>query len=236
MAVSYPPMPEQQYPHTTATQDHGHQDHQTILDEARHRYGRSKPPFVRSPAMVKLGDTKQVVLATAEGRYPSRQDATVFATITARSFDDKHNYWSMDLNGEQIIVDMHACGPNSGYRQCLGIEGDSMTYTTYNVAFKVKSTAFDTAAENNASTEPADYGTLYARVKGQRHDRNSHVPENHVHAIQIQTPMRRIKELKISQVHLKEHAAHASHVKALIPTLARLWRSQIWCLKWINWR
>lgn len=152
MADGFQPTPGQQYPHTVNTQDQSLQNYQSIIEEARQLYGNAKPSFARSSTLVKLGDTKQVVLATVDGRYPNRQDAIAFATLTAGKFNDKYNCWTMDLKGERIIVDMMACGTSSGYRQTLGVEGDSMAYTAYNVAFNVKSTAFDSASENNSST------------------------------------------------------------------------------------
>ncbi|KAL8993824.1 MAG: hypothetical protein Q9169_006052 [Polycauliona sp. 2 TL-2023] len=119
------------------------QNHDAVIKELRrvnYRYNKV-PRFVNNAESRRPGDTKQVVLAD-NGSYPTSIGAANCATMTRRKWDDKISYWTMDLDGQRIIVaKIGVRNAITGYRPCM-IKDDALAYGGTTIAFDVGSTGF----------------------------------------------------------------------------------------------
>ncbi|KAL8675455.1 MAG: hypothetical protein Q9168_000156 [Polycauliona sp. 1 TL-2023] len=126
--------------------------HDAVIKESRRLNFKRAPRFVSNAGSQSLGDTKQVVLADSDGLYPSTIVSVTYATMTRRKWDDKHSYWTMDLDGQRTIVaKIGARSGITGYRPCM-IKDKALAYGT-NVAFDIKMTDADDDSGSGSSTE-----------------------------------------------------------------------------------
>lgn len=68
------------------------------LTEARRQFTSERPPFVR---LKKKEDPKTVTLAVGNGMLPN---TAILATLVTREWDAKYSYYTLDCNGERLIV------------------------------------------------------------------------------------------------------------------------------------
>ncbi|KAL8892598.1 MAG: hypothetical protein Q9215_000477 [Flavoplaca cf. flavocitrina] len=111
------------------------QEHEIIVREARQLHWKKAPHFVHKSLVAGLGETKKVILASNDGQYPNRMVDASFTTMTGRWWDDNHNYWTIDLNQQTIIVTKLGGNRINGYRQCIGVQDNAMVYSRKCVAF-----------------------------------------------------------------------------------------------------
>ncbi|KAL8897444.1 MAG: hypothetical protein Q9192_002566 [Flavoplaca navasiana] len=132
------------------------QEDEIIVKEARQLSWKKAPHFVHKSLVAGLGKTKKVILASNDGQYPNRIVAASFTTMTGRWWDDNHNYWTIDLNQQRIIVTKLGGNRINGYRQCIGVQDNAMVYSRKCVAFDAPSKDLEVARRSGASTQRAD--------------------------------------------------------------------------------
>ena len=106
--------------------------------EARDKFRSSPPPF----AVKKRGQkkSKQILLATADGRYPDKE---YYATAFTRRWDDIHVFWTLEMKtGERYIIKAFSGASRGGctYRFYTGGEPE---FHPVPVAFSVRGTSQD---------------------------------------------------------------------------------------------
>ena len=101
--------------------------------EAKQNFESHPPPFVQSKQGKHFPHTS-AILATPSGEYPENPEPVA---IAVRSWNDDEKYWTLDINGERLIVKNFAGGPRGGaiFRSWLGVE---RTFSQKPVAFSVK--------------------------------------------------------------------------------------------------
>ena len=156
-SVHHPVHQTRSVQHDNSADETPPQEYEIILRKARQLSYKRAPQFVHRLLVAGLGEIKQVVLANSEGQYPAFIDAGSFATMTGRRWDDKHNYWTIDLNDQRIIVTkLGGIGQITGYRQCIGVEDNAMVYSRKCVAFDIQSKDVEIGRGSRALAQSPD--------------------------------------------------------------------------------
>ena len=122
------------------------------LATARQDYSGAQPPFVRLNRGRPLLGSQRVTLASADGRYPQK---AVPAMLVTRAWDTKSSYYTIDCNGERIIVKPVGGRYNQSTRvgtQYRAWSGQGSVYEKDPVAFDLK----DDAEDPNSDGKVAD--------------------------------------------------------------------------------
>lgn len=92
------------------------------IQEAKRYFGLLQPDFAqlqdnRRAGRVRIGDTKEVILTIAAGGRPAEANPDNISKLTAREWNQKYRFWTLDREGQRLIVQ-----PTGGvYRQWLGV-------------------------------------------------------------------------------------------------------------------
>ncbi|CAD6564340.1 MAG: hypothetical protein ASARMPRED_004383 [Alectoria sarmentosa] len=111
-------------------------NHETkYLAQARLQFPSARPPFAR---LNKNEDPKTVTIAGADGQLPK---TPVLATLVVREWDSKSSYYTLDRNGERLIVKpiggrhKHKNRGGNPYRTWCG-QGNDFEHAPVAFAFK----------------------------------------------------------------------------------------------------
>ena len=114
-------------------------DHEPkYLPQARRDYTVMRPPFVRLNRNKGVLGPKRVIFATPDGQVPQRE---IPANLAIRAWDAISSFYTLDINGERLIVKPvggrfnHA---NRGVTQYRAWSGQGNTYESTPVAFELK--------------------------------------------------------------------------------------------------
>ena len=123
-----------------------------FLLQARRDYPTVRPPFVRLNRKKAVLGPKRITLATSDGQLPQRE---IPATLAMRAWDSKLSFYTLDINGERLIVKPvggrfnHA---DRGRTQYRAWSGQGTTYESTPVAFELK----DDAEDQQGNIEDSD--------------------------------------------------------------------------------
>ena len=134
-------------------------DHEPkFLSQARRDYPFVRPPFVRLNRYKGAFDPKRVMFATRDGQFPQRE---IPATLAIRAWDTESSFYTLDVNGERLIV--KPMGGNFTLGDQVGNQyhawsGQGSIYERVPVAFVLKEDAGDqdsTSKNANDHYEPS---------------------------------------------------------------------------------
>ena len=129
-------------------------DHEIkFLAQARRDYPFARPPFVRLNRGKGVLGPKRVTLATPDGQFPQRE---IPATLAIREWDTKSSFYTLDINGERLIVKPMGGRFNFGDQvgsQYRAWSGQGNTYGSVSVAFGLKEDAGD---QDSTGKDPDD--------------------------------------------------------------------------------
>ena len=137
------------------------EDHEPkYLPQARRDYPSIRPPFVRLNRNKGVLGPKRVTFATPDGQIPQRDVPTTLAT---RAWDAISSFYTLDINGERLIVKPiggrfnHTDRGSTQYRAWTG-QGNA--YESTPVAFEIK----DDAEDQQRNVKDSD-GNLERKVE-----------------------------------------------------------------------
>lgn len=113
------------------------------LDQARQDYTTIKPPFARGNKNILA--SRRVMLASANGGFPQ---LAVPAVLVTRAWNSKLSYYTIDCNGERLIVRPYGTRHGIQYRAWSG-QGNA--FENKPVAFAVNDDVEDQDIDDKAS-------------------------------------------------------------------------------------
>ena len=114
-----------------------HQHPPKFIDQALLEYTASRPPFVQMSREKKFLSSKRVTLATQDVGYPQ---TLIQATLMTRPWDLRFSFYTIDRNGERLIVRPFGHRSAVNYRAWSG-HGD--VFQSAPVAFRLRNHAED---------------------------------------------------------------------------------------------